>query len=339
MEIRGCKVVPDDVSQWPQELRELHVQAINRVTGAIKANTVRDYEKEFDAFQKWREKHDFERVLPAPECQVASFLETVAITRGPGCAGKALAAITKIHLFRNRPLPKSQLLKAMAKAFDQQKKRNSNPDQVDPLPPAAVVALWEEWAEQRLPFDLERVAVTFLAGMAVGLRADKRGAELVKLDVKDVGEGANGQMTISFRDIKNMPAGMVVPIEPVISGGFCPCEVLRVQRESRKKAGAKPNDPFFVTVRGKRTTSVFWTAAVQAAIQAAVRKGIMRKDGKWSSRSLRAGGATALQRLGYGELEAQALGGWKSKALYYYLRRQALADKKLSTHMFALTNE
>ena len=77
----------------------------------------------------------------------------------------------------------------------------------------------------------------------------------------------------------------------------------------------------------------------QAAIQAAVRKGIMRKDGKWSSRSLRAGGATALQRLGYGELEAQALGGWKSKALYYYLRRQALADKKLSTHMFALTNE
>jgi integrase len=309
------------------------------VTGAIKANTVRDYEKEFDAFQMWREKHDFERVLPAPECQVASFLESVACARGPGCAGKALAAITKIHLFRNRPLPKSQLLKAMAKAFDQQKKRNSNPDQADPLPPAAVVALWEEWTEHRVPFAIECLVVTFLAGMAVGLRADKRGAELVKLDLRDVSEGANGQITISFRDIKNMPAGMVVPIEPVASGGFCPCAMLRVQRAARDKVGAGPNDPFFVTMRGKRTRSAFWTIAVQAAIDAAVRKGIMRKDGKWSSRSLRAGGATALQRLGYGELEAQALGGWKSKALYYYLRRQALADKKLSTHMFALTNK
>ncbi len=339
MEIRRRAVVPDDVSCWPQELRDLHFQAINRVTGAIKTNTVREYQREFDAFQVWREKHDFERVLPAPECQVATFLESVAMARGPGCAGKALAAIIKIHLFRNRPLPKSQLLKAMAKAFDQQKKRNSNPEQADPLPPAAVVALWEEWKEYQIPFAIENLVVAFLAGMAVGLRADKRGAELVKLDLKDIAEGANGQVTVSFRDIKNMPSGMVVPIEPVLSGGFCPCEMIRVQRSARTKAGAQPNDPFFVTVRGKRTTSSFWTRAVQSAIEAAVRKGIMRAHGKWSSRSLRAGGATALQRLGYGELEAQALGGWKSKALYYYLRRQALADKKLSTHMFALTNE
>ena len=90
--------------------------------------TVKEYEKEFEAFQRWRMKQAFELELPAPESQVAAFLESVAKSRGPGCAGKALAAITKMHVFRNRPLPKSPLLRAMAKAFDQQKKRNSNPD-------------------------------------------------------------------------------------------------------------------------------------------------------------------------------------------------------------------
>lgn len=287
----------------------------------------------------WRLRNGFGNKLPSSESHVATFVESVAQRRGPGVAGAYLAAIVKVHVLRGAALPRSQLLKGMAKAYDKQQKRRSNPDKTDSLPPGAVVALWEEWQAGRDIGVDKLVAVTVLAGLGLGLRADKRAAELVNLEMRDVREMANGQFLVTFRDIKNMPEGMSVPIEPVRKEGtFCPCVMLRRQLLARREAEARQTDPFFVTITGKRTRAAFWTSAVRAAVAAAVRKGIMSEAGKWSSRSLRVGGATALQRLGYGELEARALGGWTSKAMGHYLRRQALADKNLSTQMFTLEN-
>jgi hypothetical protein len=299
---------------------------------------VKTYEERFEEFMAWRTENGLGNHLPSPDVQVATFVEGVAIRRGPGVAGAYLAAISKVHVLRGAGLQRSQLLKGMAKAYDKQQKRRSNPEKTDSISPSAVVALWEEWRSGRCPVQLRAKVLAFIAGAGLGLRADKRAAELIKLDMRDVREMANGQFMVTFRDIKNMPEGMVVPIEPVRNGGFCPCAMLRRQQQARQKDGAQLSDPFFVTVTGKRTRSGFWTEAVRAAVDAAVRKGTMSKAGKWSSRSLRVGGATALQRLGYGELEARALGGWTSKAMGHYLRRQALADKNLSTEMFALKN-
>lgn len=319
-------------------MRDLHKQAVVRVAGGLRAETVKKYEACFGEFMAWRARNGLGSNLPSSEAQVATFVESVAAKRGPGVAGAYLAAITKVHVLRGSSMPRSQLLKAMAKAYDKQQKRRSNPEKTDSIPPAAVVALWEEWRDGRCAGALRDKIVAILAGTGLGLRADKRAAELCKLDMNDVREMANGQIMVTFRDIKNMPEGMVVPIEPVTTEGFCPCEMLRRHQRERQRAEAKPSDPFFVTVTGKRTRSKYWTDAVRVAVQAAVRKGVLKEDGKFSSRSLRVGGATALQQLGYGELEARALGGWTSKAMGHYLRRQALADKHLSTQMFSLKN-
>jgi len=105
----------------------------------------------FEDCQFWRQQNGFGEQLPIPDPQVAAFVESIAASRGPGVAGKYLAAVAKVHLFEGFFLPRSPLLKALAKALDIQQKRRSNPDRTDALPPAAVVALWEKWQEGSLP--------------------------------------------------------------------------------------------------------------------------------------------------------------------------------------------
>ena len=73
---------------------------------------------------------------------------------------------------------------------------------------------------------------------------------------------------------------------------------------------------------------------MKAAVAEAQEKKLLVEGGKWSSRSMRSGGAARMQALGYGEAAIMALGGWMSSAMQHYLRKTHLTQENLSQRMF-----
>jgi hypothetical protein len=140
---------------------------------------------------------------------------------------------------------------------------------------------------------------------------------------------------VFFPDTINHPEGELVPTECAEGDAVvCPACLLLEWVCWRRLEGAGDGDLLFKAPRGGPVSSDGWSEAVRKAVQAAQEAGMMDRSGKWSSRSMRSGGATSLQALGYGETAVMALGGWMSTAMQYYLRKNQLATDGLSTKMF-----
>jgi hypothetical protein len=307
---------------------------VKRMAGGVKAKTLWEYEKEMKKFQDWRGRWNLGGSLPAPQWQVMAYLEWVCQVRGPGVGCKVLASIEKVHRLRLRPLPKSKVLQELSRAMEKASKRNRDPEKVSDLPVVAVLA----WAQKlrRLGRGAESGDQQGLVGLALGLRAIKRAADLAQVRIRDVSQCVEGGILVFFPDTKNHPEGELVPIEPAIGVPVCPSTLVWEWAQERKAQGARPDDWLFVKPRGGMTDSAYWTRIVRAAVEEAQRIGWLPKGGKWSSRSMRSGGASRMQALGYGEAAIMALGGWLSKAMQYYLRKTHLSVEKLSTRMFQI---
>ena len=127
-----------------------------------------------------------------------------------------------------------------------------------------------------------------------------------------------GGVTVFFPETKNHPEGELVPIEFTDrTTAVCPARLLQEWVVQRRAEGAADNDLLFTAPRGGPVSSNAWSQAVRKAVLAAQEKGLMEDGGKWSSRSMRSGGATSLQALGYGETAVTALGGWMSTAMQH----------------------
>ncbi len=260
-----------------------------------------------------------------------AYVEWVCQVRGPGVAHKVLVCVEKVHVLRMAPLPRSALLKELAKSLDKLSKRRRNPEKVSDMPVAAILAWAAKLKESMEPSWQDRQR---LVGLAVAVRAIKRAADMSKVQLDHVQPRIGGGVMVHFPDTKNHPEGELVPIEPAVGVPVCPSTLLLEWVEERKKQDAKGSDLLFVKVRGGMTDSGYWTTAVKEAVQEAHSRGWLEAGGKWSSRSLRSGGATRMQALGYGEAAIMALGGWLSKAMQYYLRKTHLTVDRLSTQMF-----
>jgi hypothetical protein len=248
-----------------------------------------------------------------------------------GC--KVLASVEKVHRLRLRPMPKSKVLQELSRAMEKASKRGRNPEKVSDLPVVAVLA----WSQklQRLGRSATMVDRQGLTGLALGLRAIKRAADLAKVRIRDVCQSVDGGgIVVFFPDTKNHPEGELVPIEAATGVPVCPSTLVWEWAAQRRSQGAKPDDLLFTRPRGGMTDSTYWSSVVRTAVEEAQRIGWLREGGKWSSRSMRSGGASRMQALGYGEAAIMALGGWLSKAMQYYLRKTHLSVEKLSTKMF-----
>ena len=312
----------------------LYREAVKRMAGSVKEKTLWEYEKEMSRFQGWRGRWKLGAVLPAPDWQVMAYLEWVCQMRGPGVGCKVLASIDKVHRLRLRPMPKSDMLQELSRAMEKASKRGRNPEKVSDLPVVAVLACAQKL--QRLGRSATSGDRQGLAGLALGLRAIKRAADLAKVRIRDVSQSLEGGIVVFFPDTKNHPEGELVPIESAVGVPVCPSTLVWAWAQERKAQGASPDDWLFIKPKGGMTDSSYWSRVVKMAVAEAQEVGWLPEGGKWSSRSMRSGGASRMQALGYGEAAIMALGGWLSKAMQYYLRKTHLVVEKLSTRMFQI---
>jgi hypothetical protein len=282
---------------------------------------------------EWCHRWDLSTQLPVAVWQLMSYAQWVAAVRGPGVARKVIVCVEKMHVFRLAPLAKDPQLKEFKLALDKAAKRNRNPEKTSDLPPSAVLA----WAQKlRESVVVSRMDRKSLVGLALALRAVKRAGDMEKVQLSGVQVRPAGGVTVFFPETKNHPEGELVPIEfadPSVL--VCPARLLVDWVACRRLEGATDTDRLFTAPRGGPVSSNWWSQAVRKAVQVAQEMGLMEVGGKWSSRSMRSGGATSLQALGYGETAVMALGGWMSTAMQHYLRKNQLATDGLSAKMFS----
>ena len=238
---------------WPREVEELYRQAVVRMSGGLKAATLKSYEREMDLFNEWRVKWRMDKTLPAPTWHVMAYLEWITQTRGPGVASKVLSSIEKIHVLRQAPMQKDPLLKQMADSLKKQSMRRRNPEKVSELPVEAIMAWANKVKKEKGEVKLHR---QWLVGLVLGVRAIKRSADMVKVKIGHVKSRVGGGLTVYFPDTKNHPEGEMVPIEPAgIAASICPVRLLRDWVEERKKDGAKDDDWLFTKAKGVQTVA------------------------------------------------------------------------------------
>lgn len=298
--------------------------------GALQSGSWQRYGKEYEGFTQWWASR--------PEVQdaamaLALYVEQVAQQRGPGVAGKVLIMVCRVKELYLDPVAKSPMLAELAKALEKARKLAATPKRVDALDPEWVrvwfASVGGSWSGLT---DMDRMA---LAGLLLGLRAAKRAADLARVRLENVRKipGKEGWLEVTFPQTKTHPEGEVVVVEPLLGmpqGDAALCPVLRVWQwaELRRRMGASPSDLLFVSAQGAPVGAQFWTRVVKAVATAAGRAG------RFSSRSLRVGGSTAMLRAGYTAEETRAVGGWKSDAYMTYLRGNVVATSGLSNKLF-----
>ncbi len=314
---------------WPQDLRTLQRQAVTRLHGVLQEDTWERYLKEHGLFMRWRAAQP---ALAQADLSMALVLygEMVAQTRSVGVAHKVMIMVCRVQQLGLEPITESPALRQLMAALEKEAKRNATPLRVDALDPKwlsvwfnACGGSWELLGQARRGM---------LAGLLLGLRGAKRAADMARVRVQDIRKLPDtvDWLEVTFPRTKNHPEGEIVVIEPVQGGNqtLCPARRVWQWREERVAQGASAADLLFVSATGKSVGADYWTRAVRMVAAAAGVKG------RFSSRSLRVGGATAMLRAGYTAEETRAVGGWKSDAYMTYLRGNAVAQSGLSTTMF-----
>jgi hypothetical protein len=268
-------------------------------------------------------------VLDWSEEVVLLYLLEAESKRGPSAAASAWAGIREHATLLALDLSWSQdpLFVRFLKAIRKKIKKSANPRKTDPLHPSALESFIRCPPERMLP----RTVTQYAAMVAVGLRAVKRAADLSGVRLGGCISLPDGSWSVSFPSTKNHPEGEVVLIDPVPGALACPCALLAKWIRQRKLEGAGIDDFLFPSRSGEKgASSGVFSSAVKAVAKAA---GLDYEGSKFSSRSLRAGGATAVVEAGESEAVVKAVGGWVSETFLAYVRQTAAAKRGLSTKM------
>ena len=308
---------------------ELERAALERIKRSYREATARDYRKKFDEFAEWRRRRGGRSSMPAGHWEVVAFVEWKAQHSTPGVALKTLFAISRVHEWMGFEPPRSAMLGRMAKALEKEAKRAKRLDaRVSPLPVEAIMALAREkggTSRQR------RRREQFVVGLTLGTRAVKRAADLSKVRLRHVQVLEDGEkLCVFFPDTKNHAEGESVLMD--VGKSALMRRLLGFVRESRKTG--TPEQLLFRNQRGNMTSAGFWSDGVAMAIRALAKERGRGVEGNWSSRAMRVGGTSRMQRLGMGEADIVALSGHQSeRALRFYMRQEHLANQKLSEKM------
>ena len=175
-----------------------------------------------------------------------------------------------------------------------------------------------KWIEVGKNFVPEKTFIMYTTLMIVGLRAMFRGSELGGIlfeDIKSTTHPVRGYR-VTARKIKNNPKGRTACIEATDSE-LCPIKWILKLIQIRD-----PGPYLFASHFALDTRSISWILR-QVAIWINI-------EGKFSSHSLRIGGATDAAYAKIGKEATKAIGDWSSDAIDRYLRSEFSIDRNVS---------
>lgn len=179
----------------------------------------------------------------------------------------------------------------------------------------------------------DKIAWRDAAIVAVGFRTMRRAKEIANIRRGDVRTstlpGQSPGMMVKIRKSKTdqLEVGKKIVVDPAPEGSAA-CPVRIVNRYISLFAGdLGPNDLLFTSVKGKELSS--------GAVSSIVKKMAERNGcvGRFTSHSLRIGGASAAVAGGMSLAEVAAIGGWVSGAMELYLRSMESARSGASSKM------
>lgn len=160
---------------------------------------------------------------------------------------------------------------------------------------------------------------------AIGLRTMARGSELSNLNVEHVRYDSRRKgYFICFPRTKTRPEGRKVFVD---STGSVTCPVRILDMWLSVRGSYRQSDPLFISERGGRVTRNLITQLLRQAA------GFRGWVGKFSSHSLRIGGASEAAIAGIPYSTIQLLGDWSSSAIDRYFRSNLDSDVNISSNM------
>ncbi|KAG2373760.1 hypothetical protein C9374_011849 [Naegleria lovaniensis] len=179
----------------------------------------------------------------------------------------------------------------------------------------------KKWIDVGSSFVSNKIFVMYTALMIIGIRTMFRGSELGGLlleDIKLVSHPVIG-FKITARTTKNNPRGRTACIEATGSP-LCPLRWLKRLLEVRDQGKY-----LFTGSHEMNTVEVSWILK-QIAIW-------IGEDGKYSSHSLRIGGATEASFAKFSEAAIKAIGDWSSNAVDRYFRSEFSGERNVSQQL------
>ena len=157
------------------------------------------------------------------------------------------------------------------------------------------------------------VIVRNSAMIALAVFGVRRGAEVVAMQMRDLGQFTDDGVSFKVRCQKNDPRGLgqvcFVPHIKVL-GEASPARLMRRWVSLRSSCQADPSElaPLFVTTTGVNKGGPVSTDSLRKAVAALIGK-------PWSTQSLRKGGATFYARQGADPNATQQQGGWRTSEI------------------------
>ncbi len=272
--------------------------------------------KQFEAFAAVQSSQS----LPAKEDLVLDYIAWLDLTGVGQSARVALAAIAAAHKDGGLPDPTcSHVVRNTLNGLERQLAQEKQPKR----------------PREGLPVDALHTWIALQGGgcstwkrdaalVGIGLRTMRRASEIAALQLEDVQFKADGLLWIRIRKSKTdqLAKGLEIPVEATGSN-WCPHRLLRMYLEERGSAAG----PLFLSNQGKQLS----TSAISSIVKRVA--ALAHLPGRYSSHSLRIGGATAAMIAGLSLEQIKAIGNWQSEAVMRYLRLTQTAFLDVSKRM------
>lgn len=271
--------------------------------GALAANTRTRYQKEWQHFEAFALRHNW-NPMPAISELLGNYATWMEMIGRGGSVKVALAAIKWHHDIANVKFNKDRQLDLIVEGIEREIARKKVPRQRDPLPVNALRTYATlNPAEHRHWLRNLTLAV-------LGVRAMRRASELRNLRVADVQLGPR-KMTLLIRKQKNdqHAKGQQIFIDATDTA-TCPVALMQRYLASRNNV----SEWLFDSNNGGQLS----TGAISSIVRKIAK--VTNTAGTFSSHSLRIGGATAALEGGLTKEQVQAIGGWTSEAVQLYMR-------------------
>lgn len=270
-----------------------------RLEGAYAPSTMRDYDADVEAFEKWCHANGLTKPFPARAGIVCKFLEDQAQTRAPATVRRRIYAIRKAHRLLGLPDPTYD--EEINLAFRRVRRRKAvRPKQAKGLTRGYLDRFLE--TEPKTPWGLRNRAM-----FSLGYELLTRRSELVALRTDDLELRADGTLRVLIRRSKSNPFGQA-------RIAFTSERTAQMVQHWLDWRGPEIEWLFCPIYRDKAVHRDLSTTTVKRLVKNAARRvGLDASDvDAFSGHSMRVGAAQDLLARGLNTAAIMRAGGWKS---------------------------